>query len=310
MKEKTHDWIPSLKEYVTVEIFRLCNIPFTQLTQPRILLRLPCPVNLNQARLKSLSNEFFVTHKYDGVRYLIVQVTFSSKLFLLTIDRRCQIQILESKESNNNTGISYVLDCELVTINDKQEYVAHDVLVFDSVPVLFRDFARRLKYIYKLRNNTLGLPSCKSFYQCADLKMLVDKAAENKSDNLPQCDGFIFIHTCSKFEAGTCESVYKWKDLQDISIDLFVNESSEVFMSRQGQHIPFTHSVVEYELPLVECCMHIVEFCYDGSAWFPALIRNDKNTANDIYVVNETIKSVRQPITLQDLVDQCSKIQS
>lgn len=299
-------WTSSLKEFVEVEIFRLCNVPFSQLLQSRTLLRLPCPVNLTPSRLKTLSNEFFVTHKYDGVRHLVIQVSFSHKLYLLSMDRRCNMKILKSARSEGTNCIYYALDCELVEINGAEEFVAHDVLIFDSVPVLFRDFARRLKYIYALRNNTLGLPTCKSFYQCADLEMI----SLQKNHLLPKCDGYIFIHTCSKFEAGTCDSVYKWKDVQDISIDLFVNANGHVLMSRMGEQVPFTHSVVEYELPLNMCAGHVVEFCYDGSAWFPALVRYDKSTANDTYVINETIKSVRQPIRLQDIIDHCTKIKT
>ena len=300
------DWTLALKEYVTVEIFRLCNVPFAQLLPARTLLRLPCPVNLNQARLKLLSNEFFVTHKYDGVRYLVLQVLFGGKLYLLSMDRRCKVEILSTTAVSGPNGIHYALDCEFVSIKGEGRFVAHDVLIFDSIPVLFRDFSRRLKYIYKLRNNTLGLPTCKSFFQCSDLGMLVDRVNEN----LPKCDGYIFIHSTSKFEAGTCDTIYKWKDMQDISVDLFVGSKQEVSMSRCGELVPFTHSVIEYELPLAECGGKVVEFCFDGSAWFPALIRDDKSTPNDTYVVSETIKSARQPITLEHLVAQCSKIKT
>ena len=298
------DWSDSVKEFVVVEIFRLCNIPFSQLIQPHTVLRLPCPVNLNNARMNALTNEYFVTHKYDGVRYLIVQATFGGRQYLIRMNRRCTVEILERSEcSAHENAILYVLDCEQVQIGERNEYVCHDVFVFDSVPVLFRDFSRRLKYIYMLRNNTKGLPSCKSLFQCADLNMLVHKPQEN----LPMCDGYIFIHAASKFEAGTCESVLKWKDSKDISIDLLVDKDKNVFMCRMGSYVPFTHSVVQYELPLSLCVSKIVEFCYDGSAWFPALIRDDKSTANDAHVVSETIKSVRQPITLEALVSHCSR---
>ena len=287
-------WEAALRDYVVIEIYRLMGMDWQSLCFGPCLLRMTNPVNIDHERLKNLTSEWFVTLKCDGHRLLLVVVSFSGRRYKVSLDRSCNFDIIENlviTEHDKHNGIEFALDCEKIEHN----LICHDVLVFERVPVLFRDFCRRLKYIYKVVEYPF-LPKSKKFFPIGNIDMVKD---DTKSD------GFIFIHCNFQFTPGQSSQLLKWKPMNRISIDLFVKQDRKVYAVSKGQYVQFSQPIREYELSLEECADQIIEFFFDGSAWFPALIRSDKNTANNLHVVIETVRSAQQPVTRDELVNKC-----
>lgn len=287
----------SVKDYVIFELHRITGMDWCALIVPEgpCILRLTNPLNMDHVRLKEMSIEWFVTKKCDGKRALVVILIFSKTRFKLTIDRQCKINIISHTPTNDtNDGIEFAFDCEHM---HDGKYICHDVLVYERVSVLFRDFCQRLKYIYKLKE-LVDMPIPKKFYPVSAIKMI----SEGDSD------GYIFIHCNAQFTPGQSNCILKWKPLNRISIDLFVSENLNIQAISKGQYVPFTQTICEYELSLHECKGRITEFFFDGKAWFPALIRDDKNVPNNLHVVIETVRSAKAPVSRAQLFQTCENL--
>ena len=236
-----------------------------------------------------------MTYKADGTRCLWIRASFMGISVDIVLNRCCEMRIIrcDPQPQMDTCGIYYMLDCELVD----DVFVCHDVLIYERVSVMHRTFAKRIKMLYMLREQK-DLPQPKSFYPCSQVQM-VPKLG----------DGYIFIHASNMFQTGKSESIIKWKDLGDISIDLLVDMSGNVMMSSQQGNTKFQGEIRSSDLSMSDCRGHIVEFKYNNSAWIPTRVRFDKNTANDAYVVQETVMSAERPISLEELIAKCNMIQ-
>ena len=285
-------WTNTLRSIIITDVYQAMQVPFQAHLYPAEVLKLPHPVNMTRQRLSALDSGWFVTYKADGVRYLWIRAVYLGRMFDITINRRCEMNILQNKASDVESGIYFALDCELVD----SQFTCHDVLIFDRVPVLFRAFSKRIKILYMLRDKD-DMPQPKSFYPCSQIQMVPDAG-----------DGYIFVHCTDKFQTGKSETMIKWKPLHDISIDMLVDNQLRPMMSSAQGHIPFTDTIGKGQLTLDECKDQIVEFKYKDSAWVPVKVRDDKNTANDAYVIKETVLSAHEPILYDQLLSKCTSI--
>jgi hypothetical protein len=172
------------------------------------------------------------------------------------------------------------------------------VLVFDKVPVLYRPFGQRLKYLYKLRDMDRSMfPTCKPFYPLCHIDMVV---LDDTSD------GYIFIHVNNVFESGASTTILKWKPQECISVDLLVDSAGKLWMQQKMDRFEqFRGTVCEFELRLADCVNKVVEFSNSSSGWFPYRIREDKHTPNSSHVVQETVESASDPVSKEMLFRQC-----
>ena len=271
------------------------EVPYSSCMSNDSILKLPNPINISRSRLNSLSRDWFVTTKVDGVRYLWVECVFAGQRFKVCIDRSRQFEILASIDcGEEKNGIIFALDTEFVN----GAFVCHDVFVWDEVPVLFRDFSRRMKFMYNLREMD-GMPCCKSFFPVSQIKMV--PGAEPS-------DGYIFVHATNKFETGKSTTVLKWKPENLISIDLYFDREGKAWCSCKGGKQEFSHEIGEPCLPMSEIADKVVECFLVEGRWCPQKIRTDKSTPNDAHVVNETIKSREKPVTLSALHSKCESL--
>ena len=286
-------WIDTLRFIVLTDVYQAMQVQFQAHLYPAEVLKLPHPVNMTRQRLSALGSGWFVTYKADGVRYMWLRAVYMGRVFDITINRRCEMNIIQDNPSGNmEPGIYFALDCELVGT----DFTCHDVLIFDRVPVLFRAFAKRIKILYMLRDQK-DLPQPKSFYPCSQIQMVPDIG-----------NGYIFVHCTDKFQTGKSETMIKWKPLHDISIDMLVDNQLRPMMSSAQGHIPFTDTIGNGTLALDACKNKIVEFKYKDEAWVPIRVRDDKNTANDAYVIKETVLSAHEPILYDQLLSKCNSI--
>lgn len=286
-------WRNTLRALVMSSAYQAMQVPFVTYATCTNILKLPHPVNMTSTRLAALDGSWFVTYKADGTRCLWIRASFMGVSVDVVLNRCCEMRIIHcDAQESNMSGICYMLDCEQVD----DVFVCHDVLIYERVSVMYRAFSKCIKMLYMLREHG-DMPQPKSFFPCSQIQM-VPKIG----------DGYIFVHASNMFQTGKTESIIKWKDLRDISIDLFIDVSGNVMMSSQQGHTKFQGKIGQSDL-ISECKGHIMEFKYDDSTWIPTRIRHDKNTANDAYVVQETVMSAEQPILLGDLIAKCHMIQ-
>lgn len=118
------------------------------------------PVNLVRRNFSLLeTNEYFVTEKSDGVRYLMYVVnvagpTEPSQLHAVVMDRAKQISlVLGSQQLGKALGAGTVLDGELIFHKHlgREVYLIFDILSLDGEKLMDRPFSQRLAVI----NNTI-----------------------------------------------------------------------------------------------------------------------------------------------------------
>ena len=112
------------------------------------------PMNLCRKNLLALQqNEYFVTEKSDGTRYLLYVIEHNGSPTAVLMDRSKNpntiFRMHGAHEVGNALGVGTVLDGELVFNRTYREYVflVFDVLMFDKVAVLQLPFGTRLKKI-------------------------------------------------------------------------------------------------------------------------------------------------------------------
>ena len=291
---ENYAWKSTLKSLVMTSAYQAMQVPFIGHVMCPSILKLPNPINMTASRLAALDSGWFVTYKADGTRCLWVRAVFMGLCFDITVNRCCEMKIIrcEAPAQNAGSGICYMLDCELVD----GVFVCHDVLIYERVSVMYRAFSKRIKVLYMLRDHK-DMPQPKSFFPCSQIQMVPTLG-----------DGYIFVHETNMFQTGKTDTIIKWKSVSDISIDLLVDTSGNAMMSSQHGNIMFQGQIAEFDLSMQDCKGHIAQFNYRDSAWFPTRIRDNKNTANDAYVVQETVSSVEQPILHEGLIARCQSI--
>jgi len=282
-----------LEKLVVAEVSRICGIDFETLLPSRpAVLRLSNPVNITREMLRDLdAADYLVTMKCDGTRVVYVVLTAWGCTYHVKLDRKCKFTLVSERaaEATECEGLHYVLDCEEMP---NAKLICHDVLLFEDVPVLFRPFVQRLKYLYKLREYPT-MPQPKRFQPLEQLSTIkIDEG---------DCDGLIFLALQGTFTPGLSQDILKWKPIEKISIDMLVTKKGAM-VRNEGTLVAFdaVTGLDEVQRGL------IYEFFFDSSRslWFPGHVREDKSQPNSLYVAQQTALCVTEAeaITLNELI--------
>ena len=100
-------WTNTLRSIIITDVYQAMQVPFQAHLYPAEVLKLPHPVNMTRQRLSALDSGWFVTYKADGVRYLWIRAVYLGRMFDITINRRCEMNILQNKASDVESGIYF-----------------------------------------------------------------------------------------------------------------------------------------------------------------------------------------------------------
>lgn len=220
------------------------------------------PKNLKKHHINTLKDNYVYFDKLDGVRYLL----FESKLGTYLINQTNFIKINDNIHLKNN-----ILDVEYT---DKINLF--DILIYNNQDVRFQSFFDR----YSLLND----------FEYNIIKYNTDYENITYSDD---CDGIIFTPINNVYKNS---NTYKYKPLDQLTIDFKVNNNSLEVIDNDGNLIHFSDcddTFDKYNNTIIECKW--------DNKFIPYRIRDDKINPNYIKVAEDVMDDIKNPFDLNDI---------
>jgi mRNA-capping enzyme len=298
------------------------------------------PVSLNRENLQLLRQRYYyATWKADGTRYMMLLTTDGCYI----VDRSFRFRRVQMRFPfrHPTEGISdkvhhfTLLDGEMIidTLPDKQKqerrYLIYDMVAINGQSVVERPFYERWKMLEKEVIDPRNHEKARSHIYRYDLEPFrvrrkdfwllsaVEKVLKGFIPSLShEADGLIFQGWDDPYVPRTHEGLLKWKYPEMNSVD-FLYEQDEsgrgmlsLFERGKKKHMD-GNSVVfrddsdpaEYSGKIVEC-----SWDQDEKVWVSMRVRVDKSTPNDINTFRKVMRSIKDNITEEVLLQEIREI--
>ncbi|KAI3894509.1 hypothetical protein MKX03_012751 [Papaver bracteatum] len=299
------------------------------------------PVSLNSDNLQSLKQtDYRVTWKSDGTRYMILINSGGCYLIDRSFNfRRVRMRFPLLQQANRGTthNNSTLLDGEMVidtdpkTLKQKRRYLAFDLMAINGVSVIESPFGERLKMleeqVIRPRRNLQRNPyynkydlepfgiEVKKFWLLSDINDLVNKFTPELSHDT---DGLIFQGWNDRYVPFTHLGLLKWKPPEMNSVDflfeldgtcknpsLYLYEGGTKKFMRGNRVVMRNGDDAAKWLSsgsIIECSY------YEEDVWCFMRVRKDKNTPNAFRTYESVMRSIKDNITEEVLLDRIRKI--
>ena len=258
------------------------------------------PVSIENSHIKNLSNDkYFVCEKTDGVRYMFACLVHKNKPYSVLFDRNLNMFLLKT-QVQHKLYEGTLLDGELVQHNDNSyHYYIFDVLLHNGKNVMNETLLERLTCAHSICDN---IRFCHHF--TLHVKDFLKLNEFDKTKEYPyKTDGLIFtpIHEPIKF--GTNYSLYKWKDGFENTVDFYIDERFQMFLSNNNQLSLTKETIFDEDLLNVHFNFPCIVECKYRSfrTWNMIKERKDKDRPNSVYTFTKTLKNIHENIQLNDL---------
>ena len=240
------------------------------------------PVSLERRHLRKLRHRnYFVSEKTDGIRMGFICKGDTAAF----VNRRLEMKPVNfdiPKEMYKGT----MLDGEMLVDGT---YVVYDAVIIRGVCIKDYNFNERLYYMRKLLTN---LPfSIKKFYFVNNIKYLLNNLSSRASD------GLIFTPWDEPVRVATNKNMFKWKPLKDITIDFRI-DGGKLYIQDRNSPVYVTATSWASDYPddtIIECS-------FVNGEWTPLKIRTDKDYPNSTRTFDSTMKSIKENVTIQDIL--------
>ncbi|KAH1257084.1 mRNA-capping enzyme [Glycine soja] len=261
------------------------------------------PVSLNRDNLQLLRQRYYyATWKADGTRYMMLITMDGCYLIDRSFNfRRVQMRF-PCRSTNDGLGEKThhftLLDGEMVidTLPDSQKqerrYLIYDMMAINQVSII------------EVRR--------KDFWLLSTVTKLLKEFIKRLSH---EADGLIFQGWDDPYIPRTHEGLLKWKYAYLNSVDflfevdgdrelLFLNERGKKKLL-EGNRVEFTDGSDPslYSGKIIEC-----SWDFDKLEWKYMRIRTDKSTPNEFNTYRKVLRSIRDNITEEDLLNEISEI--
>ncbi|KAI3912018.1 hypothetical protein MKW92_047748 [Papaver armeniacum] len=289
------------------------------------------PVSLNRENLQLLRQRYYyATWKADGTRYMML-IT-SDGCFL--IDRNFNFRRVEMrfpmKQTNEGHHLT-LLDGEM----KQRRFLVYDLMAINSVSIVERPFSERWEmlqkevieprnrerdYIHQSRNPDYRYDlepfrvRRKDFWSLSTVTKLLQEFIPNKLSH--EADGLIFQGWHDPYVPRTHEGLLKWKYREMNSVDFLfevVDENRQLLYLYErgkkklmdGNHVDFKNGEDPSELSgnIIECSWDSEE-----QVWNCMRVRVDKSTPNDINTYRKVMRSIKDNITEEFLLEDIGEI--
>jgi hypothetical protein len=291
------------------------------------------PVSLSRLHIEQLqTKEYFISEKADGTRYFFF--LYQRGVFL--IDRKFDFFEVHGFDSlNDRLPNKTLLDGEIV--NDlgakRPKYIAFDLIELNGenvgreatwkrlekirdFVVIFRGLAQKSPFPFEI----LG----KSFLPKKNILTLFHRIngsvyRDDKRHYL--CDGVLFTPSDQPYKARANLDLLKWKFLDRQSIDFYVefgkNDVLQLYCEAENGsramccRVPFDPTehnelvrALQRKKDLMQQTNVVAEFIFDVhmGTWKFHCVRTDKNKANHTTIAFDTMESIAQNITKEELL--------
>ena len=257
----------------------------------------PQPISIERKHFKELnSNDYYISKKADGQRYLLCLLTFNDKNIALFIDRKFDMFMVKfkfPKECFKDT----LIDGEMITKNNQTYFLCFDCLKFSGKSLLNFCFSERIKHMqvliknYKHSNEDSCILYLKEF-------LLYKQIVPPFKDTWYDTDGYVFMPEKNEITFGTHNHFFKWKPLLENTIDFIINNDYKLCLNKNSlisktlNNIQFTN--IEKKDIIVNKiyeCKYIKE-----KVWSPIILRHDKTIPNSYYVYQKTLINIKENI--------------
>ncbi|KAL8152899.1 hypothetical protein V2J09_010659 [Rumex salicifolius] len=301
------------------------------------------PVSLNRDKLQLLRQRYYyATWKADGTRYMLM-ITYDGCYLIDRNFRFRRVQMRFPCKSSSDSGYALhhytLLDGEMIIdrVNaQKQErrYLIYDLIAINNVSVIERPFNERWRMIEKEviepRNaERRSIESTQKFYYRYDWEpfrvrrkdfWLLSAVTKVLKDFIPKLshdsDGLIFQGWDDPYVPRTHEGLLKWKYPEMNSVDflfevepdgsefLYVNERGKK-KRMDGNRVVFKDGMdpSSYSGKIIECSWNDEE-----NVWVCMRIRVDKNTPNEFNTYRKVLRSIKDNITEDILLEEIREI--
>ncbi|XP_010553078.1 PREDICTED: mRNA-capping enzyme-like isoform X2 [Tarenaya hassleriana] len=298
------------------------------------------PVSLNRENLQLLRQRYYyATWKADGTRYMMLITIDGCYL----IDRSFRFRRVQmrfpcrhptegvSEKVHHYTLLDGEMIIDTVPDNQRQErrYLIYDIIAINGQSVIERPFYERWKMLEKEVVEPRKIEKCLSHCYRYDLEPFrvrrkdfwllsaVEKVLKGFIPSLShEADGLIFQGWDDPYVPRTHEGLLKWKYPEMNSVDFLyeVGEDGRQMLSlfeRGKKKVMEGNSVVfkddsdpaSYSGKIIEC-----SWDQDERVWVCMRIRTDKSTPNDINTYRKVMRSIRDNITEDVLLQEIREI--
>jgi hypothetical protein len=263
-----------------------------------------------------------LTPKADGMRVMLVFVRYFLEnarqrlCVILHRDGTCQLLQLSVNAQVNDNGGS-VFDAELVHLKDNQtvRLEIFDCYAYRGITVTSSPLERRLLIVQNFIKQTdqsslenLKL-SAKPYFPLSRASLDDGEAFMRNAHNLDfATDGVVLVHEGPMLKCGTSSEQFKLKynhtadlivvydDEDELHYLASLDEGDDSYVTKQQLHDFPDGCVVN---SIVECTINVGE---DIVVFTPMHVRYDKHLPNSEHVIERTIQTIKDNITLGCLV--------
>ncbi|KAL1821555.1 hypothetical protein ACET3Z_016424 [Daucus carota] len=305
------------------------------------------PVSLNSGNLELLKqHKYYATWKADGTRYMMLITKdgcylIDRKFNFRRVQMRFPCRATSQGLPAHNTHHFTLLDGEMIidTLPDshkkERRYLIYDMMAVNQISITERPFCERWSMIEKeviQPRNQERYNICGSRNPCYNYDLepfrvrrkdfwflsSVPKVLKEFIPKLPHdADGLIFQRWDERYVPRTCEQLLKWKYVTMNSVDFLfemVDTRQLLFLYERGKKKVMEGNKIAfkgdtdpslYSGRIVECTLAVEE--EEERVWTLMRIRPDKSTPNDINTYQKVMRSIKDNITEEVLLDHINE---
>ena len=240
--------------------------------------------------IKDIKNKV-VSIKLDGLH----KILFFSKTGIYS----CSPSINIIKISNVGSEKSTIIECEYIPSTN--QYFCFDILMYENKNIKSYSFRERHNLLTNFINIiNIDFIKTKTWYY-PENHYVITKLINN---NLLPVDGLIY-QSMGNYN----EDIYKWKSPENLTLDFYLQLKSdgtyEVYVYKSGRLYQIDITISDRIMLSEELHKKIVEcrFIPEKNYWEPVKIRYDKLGPNSYEVTQNTIKLLKDPIILDNIIN-------
>lgn len=300
------------------------------------------PVSLNSDNLQLLRQRYYyATWKADGTRYMMLITVHGCYLIDRNFSfRRVQLRFPLKSTNEGLQGLhSFTLiDGEMIidSVPDgpdskklERRYLAYDLMVLNSESVIERPFSERWKLLEKevieprnmdKRQNHIYRYDMEPFRVRRKDFWLLSTVSKLLREFIPKlshdADGLIFQGWDDPYVMRTHDGLLKWKYADMNSVDFLFEVDSEnrqqLYLFERGKKKRMEDARVSFrdEEDISGFAGKIIECSWSSEedSWVYMRIRTDKSTPNDINTYRKVVRSIKDNITDERLLEEINEI--
>lgn len=269
----------------------------------------PQPVSVERKDFETLRSEnYWVSYKSDGVRYLMVFVKIDDKSYCILIDRKMDCHLVKMTAATTFLDSGTILDGEIVLNREteKSEFIVYDATIVSGRSLLREPHSARLEAAMTVANHVKvsSVPvRIKLFYPLRDFRDYVKDVVGTITHGM---DGYIFTPEDSPVSSGTHYKMFKWKDQISNTVDFHVEYHRKrrryILRVSRGKSLMDTEDeLIDVDQRFLDQTPCIMECKYAGKkTWTPVLIRSDKTHPNNYLTYTKTLLNISENIKLEE----------